>query len=105
LCKQFSDMQTDVRFELEHALQGEDVRDDLAFPCVIGPITGIENSSMDDHECVVEIAFQASAPRAIDDLECVWVRDRNMVWSESDEGSCKTEEARSGPGMDSSKRR
>ena len=82
-------MQTNVRFELEHTLGGEDMRDDLAFPCMIGPITGSENSSADDHECIVEIAFHASAPMGVDGLEGVWVRDRNMVWSESDKGSCK----------------
>ena len=82
-------MQANVRFKLEHALEGEDVRDDLAFPCVIGPIAGIEKSSVDGHECVVEVALQASVPVGIDGLECVWVGDRNVVWGKSDEGSCK----------------
>ena len=57
MCEQFSDMQADVRFELEHALGGEDVRDDLAFPCVIGPIASIEDPFVDGRECVVEIAL------------------------------------------------
>jgi len=83
-------MQANVRFELEHALEGEDVRDDLAFPCVIGPIASIEKSSVDRDECVIEITLQASIPVSVDDLEGVWVRDRNVVWSESDKGSCKT---------------
>jgi len=68
-------MQANVRFELEHALEGEDVRDDLAFPGVIGPIAGIEQSSVDGHECVVEIALQASVPVGIDDLEGIRVGD------------------------------
>ena len=68
-------MQTNVRLELEHALEGEDMRDDLAFPCVIGPIAGIEKASVDGHECVVEIALQASVPVSVDDLEGVWVGD------------------------------
>jgi len=68
-------MQANVRFELEHALQGEDVRDDLAFPCVFGSIAGTENCSVDDHECVIEIALQAPVPVGVDDFEGAWVRD------------------------------
>ena len=68
-------MQTDVRFEFEDALEGEDVRDDLAFSRMVGPITGVEQPSVDGHECVVEIALQASVPVGIDDLEGVWVCD------------------------------
>jgi len=68
-------MQADVRFKLEHALEREDVRDDLAFPCVIGPIASIEESSVDGHERIVEITFQASVPVGVDDLEGVRVGD------------------------------
>lgn len=87
--EQVSDMQTNVRFELEHVLEGEDVRDDLALPCVIGPNTGIEESSVDGHERVVEIALQASVPVGVDDLEGVWVGDRHVIWGKSNKGSCE----------------
>jgi len=68
-------MQTNVRFELEHALEGEDVRDNLAFPRVIGPIAGIEKPSVDGHECVIEITLQAPVPVGVDDLEGIRVGD------------------------------
>ena len=51
------------------------MRDDLAFPCVIGPIAGIEKSSMDGHERVIEIALQASVSVGVDDLEGIRVGD------------------------------
>ena len=68
-------MQTNARLELEHALEGEDVRDDLAFPRVVVPIAGVEETSVEGHECVVEVALQASVSVGIDDLEGVWVGD------------------------------
>ena len=68
-------MLADVRFELEHVLEGKDVRDDLALSCMIVPITGIEESPVDGYECVVEIALQASVPVGVDDLKGVWVGD------------------------------
>jgi len=85
-------MQTNVRFELKDALEGEDVRDDLALPCVIGPITGVEEASVYGHERVIKVALQASVSVGVDDLEGVWVCDRHVVWSEAQEGSCKRNE-------------
>ena len=85
-------MQANVRFKLEDALEGEDVRDDLALPCVIGPITGVEEASVDGHERVVKVALQGSVSVGVDNLEGVWVGDRHMVWSKAHEGSCKRNE-------------
>ena len=85
-------MQTNVRFELEDALEREDVRDDLALPGVIGPIAGIEETSVDGHERVVKIALQGSVSVSVDDLEGVWIGDRHMVWSKAHKGSCERNE-------------
>ena len=83
-------MKTDVRFEFEHALEGEDVGDDLAFPCVVDATTGVEQSAVDGHERVVEVALQGSVAVGVDDLEGVRVGDRDVIWSEPNEVSCKT---------------
>jgi hypothetical protein len=102
LSKQFFNIQTDVRFELEDALEGEDVRDNLALLCVIDPIAGVEKASVDGHERVVEITLQGSVPVGVDDLEGVWVGDRHVVWGEAYKGSCERNEEEvwvsSGPG-------
>ena len=50
-------MKTNVRLELEHALEGEYVGDDLAFPRVILPIASVEEASVDGDERVVEVAL------------------------------------------------
>ena len=76
-------MQANVRFELEDALKREDVRDNLALPCVIGPITGVEEASVYGHERVIKVALQASISMGVDDLEGVRVCDRHVVWSEA----------------------
>ena len=68
-------MQTDVRFELEHILEGENVRDDLALSRVVGPVAGVEEASVDGHERVVEVALQTSVSVGVDDLERVRVGD------------------------------
>jgi hypothetical protein len=39
-------MHTDVRLKLEDALEGEDVRDDLALSRVIGTVPGVEKASV-----------------------------------------------------------
>lgn len=51
------------------------MRDDLALPRVISPITGVEEPSVDGDEGVVEVALQASVSVSVDDLEGVWVGD------------------------------
>ena len=61
-------MLTNVGLKLEDALEGEDVRDDLALPRVILPIAGVEETSVDGHERIVEIALQASISMGVDDL-------------------------------------
>ena len=75
LSEQFHNMLTDVRFELEYALEGEDVGDDLALSCMIGSITGSEDVGVDGREYVVEIALQSSVPMGVDDLEGIWIGD------------------------------
>ena len=68
-------MLTDIRLELEHVLEGEDIGDDLALSCMIDPITSIEESSVNRHKCIVEVALQTSVSVGIDNLEGVWVGD------------------------------
>ena len=68
-------MQSNVRLKLEYALEGVGLRDDLAFPCVIESITGVEDSPVDGEKCVIEIALQTSVPLGVDDLESIWVGD------------------------------
>jgi len=68
-------MLTDIRFELQYALEREDVRNNLALSRMLGPVTSVEEASVDGHECVVEVALQGSVPMSIDDLEGVWVGD------------------------------
>ena len=88
LSQQFSDVQSNVRLKLEHALEGVGVRDNLAFPCVISSITSVEEGRVDRDKCVVEIALQISISVGVDDLEGIWVGDRHVVRSEPYEGSC-----------------
>ena len=92
LAQQFCYMKPNVRLKLEYALEGEDVRYDLAFPGVIGSITGVEETSVDDDKCVIEIAFQDSVSMGVDDLEGIRVGDRHVVRSEAYEGPCKAKQ-------------
>jgi hypothetical protein len=73
LSEQFSHMQTNVRLELEHALLGEDVRDNFALSGVIVPIAGVEEAAVEGHERVIKVALQASVSVGVDGLEGVWV--------------------------------
>ena len=85
-------MKPNVRLKLEHALEGEDVRHDLAFPGVIGSIAGVEETSVDDDKCIIEIAFQDSVSMSVDDLESIRVGDRHVVGSEAYKGPCKAKQ-------------
>ena len=55
-----------VRLILEYALEGEGVRDHLAFPCALGPITGVEEIWAGGDGRVIEVAFQASGSMRVD---------------------------------------
>ena len=83
-------MLADIRFELEHVLEGEDMRDNLPLSRVNGPFTSAEEPPVDGYERVVKTALQAPVTVCVNDLEGVWVCDRHVVWSNSDKGSCKT---------------
>lgn len=88
MSEQLSNVLTNVRLEFEDALEGENVRDDLALPCVIDSIAGVEEASVDGHECVVKVALQRPVSVGVDGLECVWVGDRHVVWGDAYKGSC-----------------
>jgi len=66
-------MQTDIRLELQHILEGKYMRDDLALSRVIGPIAGVEEASVDGHKRIVKVALRASVSVGVDDLEGVWI--------------------------------
>ena len=83
-------MQSNVRLQLEYTLEGEDMRNDLALPGMLGSIAGIEDISVDGEERVVVIALQTSTPVSVNDVKSVWVGDRHVVRSEPYEGPCKT---------------
>ena len=59
---------------LEYALEGEDVRDHLAFPCVFGTITGEEIRASGNGR-VIEVTFQGASFMSVDDSEGGWVGD------------------------------
>ena len=79
-------MQSNLRLKLEHTLEGVSLRDDLAFPYVIGPITGAEGTPTDGDKCIVEVALQT--PVSVDDLEGIRVGDRYVVGGDAYEGPC-----------------
>ena len=68
-------MLANVGLKLEDALEGEDVGNDLALPRVILSIAGVEDTSVEGHKSIVEIALQTSVSMGVDDLEGVWVGD------------------------------
>ena len=68
-------MKPNVRLKLEDALEGEDVRNNLALPGMVISVAGVEETPMDGDKCIVEIALQTSVSMGVDDLEGIWVGD------------------------------
>ena len=68
-------METNVRFILEYALEAEDGRDYLAFPRVLGPITGVERPLLRRDRPHSPKFLQASGSMSVDDSEGGWVGD------------------------------
>ena len=79
-------MQLNARLKLECALEGEDMRTDLALPGVVSSITGIEGISVDGEEGAVVVTLQTPALVSVNDLKIVWVGDRHVVSSKLYEG-------------------
>ena len=78
-------METSVRVILEYALEGEDERDHLAFPCVFDVIAGVEEILASGDERVIAVAFQASGPVSVDNPEGGWVgRVRRCLQNKED---------------------
>ena len=51
------------------------MRDHLTFPCVLGPVTDVEEIWASGDDGVIEVAFQASGSIRVDDFDGVWVGD------------------------------
>ena len=68
-------MPPNARLKLEYTLEGVDERDDLALPCVVDWIAGVEDIPVVGEECVIVIALQTPSSMTVDDLESVWGGD------------------------------
>ena len=88
MAQQFLDMQPNARLKLEYALEGVDVRDDLALPCVLDWIAGVEDIPVEGEVRIVVIALQTPSSMTVDGLESVWGGDRNVVRSKAYKRPC-----------------
>lgn len=76
-------MVTKVGLILEHALEGEDVGDDLTLPGMLNWITGTEGTWAEGRGRVIVDGFQASASMAVDNFEGLRFGDRYVVRSDT----------------------
>jgi len=65
--------------ELDDALLGEDVRNDLALAGMIVTVARVEDTAVDRDEGVVEIGFQSTIAVRVDNGEGVRVGNGNMI--------------------------
>ena len=82
-------MQTNVRFEFDDAFGRKDMRDDLALPSVLCSVASVENTATDGHEGIVKVGLESAVAVSVDDLDSVWVRNREVVRSNAYKCACQ----------------
>ena len=90
--EEFFGMETNVRFILEYALEAEDVRGCLAFPCMLGPITGVERPLLRRDRLRSPKSLQASGSMSVDESGGGWVGGWHVVRSDAYESPYETRE-------------
>jgi hypothetical protein len=56
----------EIGLELENTLRGEDVRNNLAFTCVVSAVTRVENATPNRDKSVVKVGLDGAVSVTID---------------------------------------
>ena len=89
-----------VLLELADGFCRERVRDNFALSSVLCAISGVEQASLDGHECIIiftvrsavslgstvsYIPLQEATAMTVDGLYCIRIRNRYMIWLDPDD--------------------
>jgi hypothetical protein len=66
LIQELLNIKTNLGFKFDNAFLGEDVGYDLPFSRVFRPIPGVEYTSLDGNECVIELRFESTIAMRVD---------------------------------------
>ena len=89
LLEERAEVVADVGLELEDVFLREDVGDDLALAGMLDARTRVEEAALNGHERVVESRLKRAGAVAVDDLQCVGVRDGQVVRRKAYKGACE----------------
>jgi hypothetical protein len=85
---ELKNMTLEVGLKLKNILLGENVRNNFAFTCMFGAITGVEHAASYRDEGIIKVGFQSTVSVTVDGVQGLRVGDGDVVGSNANDRTC-----------------